>query len=161
MSAVGIRGRMRGSAMVELALCLPVFLALTIGTMGLALACWERADVDHSLSNLASELPGGWEDMDEGDLVASLVLSGSSLDPTRLSVDGASVRVVTLREVDPSSGLAQRLGGSFSLREDSWVEVSADVSYDLSNPLDWYGLLGGCSRHVERRYLASTRTEVG
>lgn len=154
------RSRMRGQAMVEFAICLPILLSLTLGLVAVGVAEWRRSDADHALSNLASELPEGWESMPDAELVRALLLDGSSLDEDRLTVTDADVSVSASSDTDASGRLATSLGGGFVKRESTWVVVSADVDYDLDDGI-WPLVSGTYSRHVERRYLASTRTEVG
>ena len=142
-------------AMVEFALCLPVLALLTLGTMGLAWTCWQQASVEHSLATLATELPGGWEAREPAELVASLVAGGSggTLEADRVSVASPSVRVDSTSDTRTS-------GDAFLTEERKYVRVSADVSYEVDNPL-WPALSTTVRRHVERTYLAATRTEVG
>lgn len=152
---------MRAQAMVELSICLPILLTLTIGIICLGITEWRVSDASHALSDLATELPDGWQTLPADELVRSLVLDGSSLDAERLTVTNASVREVRTSDVDASGALAVALGGTFKVSESTWLVVSADVSYDLGGATAWPTDPGVWSRHVERRYLVSTREEVG
>lgn len=141
--------------MVEFALCLPVLALLTLGTMGLAWTLWQQAGVDHALSTLAAELPAGWEDRDAVELVGDLIADGSggTLERDRIAVSSPSVRVESRERTETGAD-------GFLTEERRYVRVSADVSYEVDNPL-WPSLPTRVERHVERTYLAATRTEVG
>ena len=153
-----MRARMRGQAMVEFALSGLVVVTLLLMVLGLGVMAWQRSAIDYELSSLADELPAGWDDSSDDELVRQLVLDGSSLDPDRLEVSSASVERSLEAQVRPAVPVSAALGSTVATTTWDWVTVTATVTYDLP---DVMGLGGGpYEREVHGSYLVERRYEV-
>lgn len=150
-----MRKGLKAQAAVEFILTFTVFLTVVSSLAFFGYAAFERAQLNHSLGTLATELPANWSQMPAKELARQLVIEGSDLDPEAITVESASVTVdedVDLTDRDP---IAESLGGQVSRTERHRVRVSAVVSYDYE---DAFLLGGGATTRAtaSRSYIAYT-----
>lgn len=150
-----MRNGLKAQAAVEFILTFSVFLTVVSSLAFFGYAAFERAQLNHSLGTLATELPANWSQMPAKKLARQLVIEGSDLDPEAITVESASVTVdedVDLTDRDP---IAESLGGQVSRTERHRVRVSAVVSYDYE---DAFLLGGGVTTRAtaSRSYIAYT-----
>lgn len=144
---------------VEFALTLTLFLVVVSSTAFFGYAAYQRAQINHALGTLATELPADWAQVPAKDLAKRLILQGSDLDPSALTVESASVDVdeeVDVRDGDP---IAAALGGQVGRSERHRVTVSASVCYQFE---DAFLLSGQVTTHAtaKRSYIAYTDYRV-
>ena len=106
MGAGKKRERLSGQAIVETAIML-IFAVIAAG-----LTMWRKSDTDYQLTTMARELPDGWESEDKKELVRDLVCEGSSLDPSKLTVNSAELKYETKESIDEDDPVATELGST-------------------------------------------------
>lgn len=151
---------LKGQASIEFMLTLSIFIVFIFSLMYLGYAGYQRAQIDHSLATLASDLPSGWEQMQAEELVKELILKDTDLDPGALEVHAASIRAesnVALVEGDEIS--TQLTGGGISRSEARRVFVSAEVSYRFEDAFS-LGRSVTTKADVARSYIAYTDYQV-
>lgn len=153
------RGAFAGQAMVEFALVGWFSVAFIFAICAAGLTLWQKATLDHQLTTMADELPDGWESTDKETLAKELILDGSSLDADRLTVSGVTLSTVSSGGIDPDDDLARALNSTAARREEKWLEVSCDVEYDATSPVELFGKTL-YKRHVEGSYLLERLYEV-
>lgn len=157
----------KGQTLVEFSIAGVLFLAFLLAVVSLSVSSWARSSVDFSMSELATQLPAGWDTMDKATLVKRLVTNDgeAAIDPDRLTVDSASITEVTTPTSDRThegDAIAGALGGTRSYTSGTWVRVRATVTYKV----DAGGMiLAGTSpapytRTIDRIYLTDRRYEV-
>ena len=142
-----MRTTLKAQAAIEFTLTLTVFLTVVSSLAFFGYAAFERAQLNHSLGTLGTELPANWVQTPAKELARQLVLDGSDLNPDALKVESASVTVD--ENVDVKVGRTER----------HRVKVSAVVSYDYE---DAFLLSGGgtAKATVSRSYIAYTDYRV-
>lgn len=150
---------MKAQSAVEFTLTISLFLAVVSGTAFFGYAAYQRAQVNHALGTLATELPANWSQVPAKDLAKKLILQGSDLDPAALTVESASVDVDESVDVQNGDPVATALGGQVGRSERHRVTVTADVAYRFE---DAFLLSGGATTHAtaKRSYIAYTDYRV-
>lgn len=151
--------RLCGQAAAEFLMVLPIFLTAVFGLMCVGYAYMQRADVDFQLSQLASELPTGWQTMGKNELVKELMCSDSTLNPDSITVKNADVSVDTSIDVVEDDEIAAELGAGLARTQVDRVLVEADVEYRVDDAFT-FGRDVVYSRHIKRSYVASAGFEV-
>ncbi len=150
---------MRAQAAVEFTLTITVFLTVVSATAYFGYAAFERAQLNHALGTLATELPADWSQTPAKELARQLILDGSDLNPDALKVESASVEVDEGVDVHDRDPIATSLGGQVGRTERHRVKVSAAVSYDYESAFLPDG--GGTTRATaSRSYIAYTDYRV-
>lgn len=155
-----LRGRLVGQGTVEFVVSGLAVMITIVAILGFALSAWQRSAIDYELDSLADSLPANWDDMGDEELVRYLVLVDSDLEESRLSLSGVTVderEEVTVRADDP---LANSVGSETATVIERWVEVTADVSYDVSSPVRLTDEDMTYERRVHGTYLLERRYEV-
>lgn len=155
----------RGQTLVEFSVAGTLFLSLLLAIVSLSVSAWSRSSVDFSMSELATQLPAGWDAMDDKTLVRELVTDNgeAAIDPSRLTVLSASVEEIKTSPQSSSSAdsVARALGSENAYRSSSWVRVKARVSYRLDvGGMVIGGPVGTYTRDIDRVYLVQRRYEI-
>lgn len=153
------RGRAGGQSMVEFALVGWFVIMFIFAILAAGITMWEKTTVDYQLTTMADELPDGWQSMDKTALVKKLILDGSTLDESKLTVSDVSVETETKTEVKEDDPVAIQLGSSSATHEEKWLNVSAKVTYDATSPVAIFGKTV-YTREVDGSYLTERRYEV-
>lgn len=154
------RGRLAGQGTIEFVISgLAVMLAIC-AVLGFAFSSWQRSAVDYELDSLADALPADWEGMSDEELVTYLLLVDSDLEEERLTLTNVTVEEREDVEVRRDDPLALAVGSQTATVVERWVEVSADVTYDVSSPIDLTGDDMTYTRTVHGSYLLERRYEV-
>lgn len=150
---------LKAQAAVEFTLTVAVFLTMVSFLAFFGYAAFERAQLNHSLGTLATELPANWSQIPAEELAKQLVLEGSDLDPDSITIESASVEVDRDVDVTQHDPIAESLGAEVGRKERHRVRVSAAVTYDYE---DAFLLGGGATAHanVSRSYIAYTDYRV-
>lgn len=154
-----MRTTLKAQAAIEFTLTLTVFLTVVSSLAFFGYAAFERAQLNHSLGTLGTELPANWAQTPAKELARQLVLDGSDLNPDALKVESASVTVDENVDVKDHDPIATSLGGQVGRTEKHRVKVSAVVSYDYEDAFLLSG--GGTTKAtVSRSYIAYTDYRV-
>lgn len=148
-----------GQTLVEFALVAVVAMILAIGTAQAAILSYEKTTIDYAASRVGDKLPAGWDHMDRNALVKQLLLEEAPLDPARLEVTAADVKVLDNHSLDAGDGVAGELGTEMATRTGKYLRVRAKVAYDTSGLGTLLGT-GRIEREVDRTFSIERRYEV-
>lgn len=156
------RRGLSGQSVVEFALVSVAFFAVLLGAISLSLSAWMASEVDFRSSELASELPAGWDSMDDKELVKTLMTSGTGLDPDRITVRSAHVEERQFSNNNSMDDpLANRVGADVAHEDAAYLWVRAQVTYDTHLPGTFLASgPGNYTRNIERIYVVNRRYEV-
>lgn len=153
------RARRRAGETVEFALAGTLVILLILGICAFGYSCWQVTAVDYELSRLSETLPDDWASRDADEVVKEMILEGSTLDASRLTVENATIKAETRAETLKGDAAAKALGKDYTYRTETWVTVSAEVDYDATGAI----ALGGKVDHkrtVEGTYLVERKNEM-
>lgn len=159
MGAGKKRERLSGQAIVETAIAGAFVVMLIFAVIAAGLTMWRKSDTDYQLTTMARELPDGWESEDKKELVRDLVCEGSSLDPSKLTVNSAELKYETKESIDEDDPVATELGSTSARHKETWLTVEANITYDATAPVALFGQTS-YTRSVSGSYLIDRLYEV-
>lgn len=154
------RGRLSGQGTIEFVISGLAVMLTICAVLGFAFSSWQRSAIDYELDSLADSLPADWEGMSDEELVTYLLTKDSDLVEERLTLNNVAVDEYEEVEVRRDDPLAQAVGSQTATVIERWVEVSANVTYDVSSPIDLTGDGMAYTRTVHGSYLLERRYEV-
>lgn len=148
-----------GQASVEFVIVAPLMLFTIFMIMWAGYSFYERATLNNQLSQLGSELPSGWQDMPQKDLVRNLILDNTTMDADALTVVDASVtRNTPYVSTKDGDAVAEALDLSKSTVTTETLTVTATVEYRFTDLWSWWGSTTARNT-VTRTYLIGQKHE--
>lgn len=154
-----VRERASANDVLETACVMPFILLLVLGILAFGFSAWQRSSIDYELTHMAEDLPDDWAGRDADDVVRELVLEGSFLDASRLTVSNARIEQSSETTARGNDAVARRLGSNGAYTKETWVTVTADIEYDATGAVAFAGKID-YKRTVEGTYLVERRYEV-
>lgn len=149
-----------GQTLVEFAFVAVSLFLLLFGTAQVAIASFAKTSLDFAASRVGDRLPADWDTMGRNALVKQMLLSEAPLDPSRLEVTGADVKVVENDSVDAGDGVAGELGTEMATRTGKYLRVRATVTYDAGGLGGNLLGIGRMTRSIDRTFSIERRYEV-
>ena len=138
-----------------------VVIALILGTAAIGVAGAQRAAIDYEFSRIGNELPEGWKDMPDEEVIRNIVCENPMLKGIgdEVVIENATVEPDRSYSHTTSDAYSDALGAVMKTDNSERVRISADVSVPLAKGIGIVPM-GTYRTHFERTMTVERRFET-